>query len=114
MVSENFEADLVGYGIWNGKDESSKFLLDLFQRFADLFITPITILYDNSTHNLIISEVEVEDHQLGWWNGNPSSGKKFSTMGAISIKFDKVNKIKRIGVYLNFTSIYKQLEILKF
>ena len=31
MVSENFEADLVGYGIWHGKDESSKFLSDLFQ-----------------------------------------------------------------------------------
>ena len=76
MVSENFQVNLVGHGVWHGKLESSKFLLDLFQGFADLFITPITILYDYSTHNLIISEVEVEGHQLGWWNGNPSSGKK--------------------------------------
>ncbi|TVP41016.1 hypothetical protein NARC_50197 [Candidatus Nitrosocosmicus arcticus] len=40
--------------------------------------------------------------------------KSFQQGGVISIKFDKVNKIKRIGVYLNFASIYKQLEILKF
>jgi len=66
MVSENLEVNLVGHGISHGKEESSKFLSNLFQGFADLFVTPITILYDDSTHNLIISEVEVEGHQLGW------------------------------------------------
>ncbi|TVP41015.1 hypothetical protein NARC_50196 [Candidatus Nitrosocosmicus arcticus] len=44
MVSENLEVNLVGHGIWHGKEESSKFLSNLFQGFADLFITPITIL----------------------------------------------------------------------
>jgi hypothetical protein len=113
MVSKNFEVNIVGVGMWQGTEESRIFLSNLFEGFADLSITPVTVLYDDYAYRFIISEIKVEGHQLGRWNGNPSRGKKFSTMGAISIKFDKSAHVKRIVVYLNFASIYKQLEILK-
>lgn len=113
MVSENFEVIIVGIGTWQGKEQSREFLSNLFEGFDDLLITPVTILYDDYTYRFIISEIKVEGHQSGKWHGNPSSGKKLSTMGAISIKFDKATKVKRIVVYLNMASIYKQLEILK-
>ena len=76
-------------------------------------ISPITILFDSSSNGLVISEVDVFGHQMGLWNSNPPSGKLFSTKGAISIELDDLDKIKKIIIYLNFKSIFKQLNILK-
>ena len=76
-------------------------------------VSPITILFYSSSNCLIISEVDVIGHQMGSWNGNPSSGKRFSTKGAISIELEDLEKIKKIIIYLNFKSIFKQLNILK-
>lgn len=114
LVSENIEINVVGYQIYNGKIEASNFLTEFYQGFPDLSVSPITILHDEfSSNTLIISEINVSGHQMGSWNCNPSSGKKFSTKGAISIKLDGFEKIKEIVIYLNFKSIFKQLNILK-
>jgi hypothetical protein len=114
LISENIEINVVGYQIYNGKIGASQFLMEFYQGFPDLSVSPITILHDNfSSNNLIVSEVDVCGHQMGSWNGNPSSGKMFSTKGAISIKLDVFEKIKKIVIYLNFKSIFRQLDILK-
>ena len=62
---------------------------NLFQGFPDLLVTTITVVYGGSSIiGLIISEVEVKGHQLGLWIRHPSSGKRLSTNGTVSIKFD--------------------------
>ena len=113
LVSENIEINIVGYQIYHGKIEASNFLIEFYQGFPDLSISPITILFDSSSNGLIISEVAVFGHQMGLWNSNPPSGKLFSTKGAISIELEDLEKIKKIIIYLNFKSIFKQLNILK-
>ena len=114
LVSENIEINVVGYQIYNGKIEANNFLKEFYQGFPDLSVSPITILHDDSSSNILfISEVDVSGHQMGLWNGNPASGKKFYTKGAISIELDNFEKIKKIVIYLNFKSIFKQLDILK-
>jgi len=78
-----------------------------------LSVSPITILFYSSSNCLIISEVDVFGHQIGIWDSNPPIGKRFSIKGAISIEFEDLEKIKKIIIYLNFKSIFKQLNILK-
>lgn len=114
IVSNSIEINIVGFRTLQGKEETSEFLSNFFQGFPDFLVTPIRVLYGAANnHDIVISEADIKGHQMGWWDGNPPSNKKFSTKGVISVEFDNSGKVKSILVYLNFKSIYKQLEILK-
>jgi len=113
MAPRNIKITSVGLGTCTGIEEARQLLFRLFQSFPDLLINPITLLCSDDKNGLIISEVNFDGRQMGYLNGNPPSGKKFSSTGVIIIELNDKDKVKLVRVHCNFRSIYNQLAILK-
>ena len=113
-AAKNIEINSVGLETCNGKEQAHRLLSCLFQSFPDLFIDPLTFLSNDDKDGIIMSEVNLQGRQMGWLNGNPPHGKKFSINSVLVFEFDEYMKVKIIRIYYDLRLIYRQLEILKF
>lgn len=111
-MSDNIEVNIVGLRTFKGIKELNRLLSNLFQGFPGLTFNLISVLFNDSNQK-IVCEINIQGRQTGRWNGIPSSGKIFSTDGAIYLQYDVSKKVKKIKAYVNLKSIYNQLSILK-
>ena len=53
------------YGLSNGRKKVDEFFSSLFNCFPNLFIKPISILYTDEPHRIIVSEVNLGGQHIG-------------------------------------------------
>lgn len=92
-MTEDIAVNIVGQEEYKGAKEIEKFLSNLFKGFPNLTINLISVLFSNANKK-IVYEVNLQGRQIGWWRGNPASGKIFSIDGVISLEFNELRKVK--------------------
>ncbi len=111
LFSESIEITRVAFGHKKGKTKVNEFLCGLFQCFPNLYVHPLTVISDY-INCILISEINFGGQQLGWFKGNPPTGKIFTINGGFAFESNKIDQINNIRIYYDSRLVYRQLNMM--